>query len=493
MALLGLDIGTTGAKATAFDIEGHVISYAYQEYNLDFTDNRCEFTPEAIFEAVKSVIKRAVSQAAPVHIEAICASSIGEAFILLDKDGCELVNSPIYLDARGGEECALLAEHFGADRIMGITGHPPAAMYSICKLMWFARHEPKLLEKVKYLLFFGNYVMYKLGGRPVTDYSLAARSMCFDIHSKQWSGEIISYAGLDTGIFPETAAAGTVIGNISSGIAQELGINNTAKLVLGGHDQVMAAIGAGVIKPGQAVNGIGTVDCITPLFKGVRINNRMLAASFANVPYAEDDTFVTYAFNFTGGSLLKWFRDTFAAWESKDGDANLYEKLNREAPAEPTNLLVLPYFGGTPVHRMGADLKGTITNLTLATNRGEIYRACMEGEAFEMRYYLEMLKCSDIGIDEMRTVGGGSRSPQWLQIRADIFNKMIVTMQCEEAGTLGAAMLAGVATGHYSSIEDAAEFVPQIKAYYSPGKNCAFYEEKYQKYVSLCERMSGYT
>lgn len=494
MALLGLDIGTTGTKATIFDNEGNVLSYAYGEYDiLSVREGYYEINPITVWETVKDVIRRSHKEAGRVEIKAISTSSLGEAFVMLGKTGKELSNSAIYMDKRGEDECKALINSIGDVQLMKITGHPPQSMYSVCKLMWYKKHSPELLSKTYKILFFGDYILYKLGGQYVTDYSLAARSMCFDIQNKQWSKRILENADLNIDMFPETKVTGSIVGEILPQIANELGINQGVKLVLGGHDQIMVAVGAGITREGQAVNGIGTVDCITPLFKSARLNDNMLKYSYVSIPYLSENMFVTYAFNMTGGSLLKWFRETFAKKDkeiAEKNNVNIYKMLNKEMPKEPTDLFVLPHFAGSPIPSPDIHAKGSIMNLTLGTSREEIYKACMEGEAFEMRYNIETLEANGIAVDELRTVGGGARSPEWLQIRADVFNKKISAMRFEEAGTLGTAILAGVAAGCFESYIEASKEIPKIKNnYYPDQKNNAFYNERYEKYKLIYNMM----
>lgn len=494
MALLGLDIGTTGTKATIFDVDGNILAHAYGEYDVySEGEGLYEIDPLLVWNTAKNIISQANKQAGNIKIEALSTSSFGEAFVMLDQSGKELAKSPIYMDKRGEAECADLVGALGAEEIMSITGHPPHSMYSICKLMWLHQNKPQLYKKARKILFYGDYILHKLGGQYIADYSLAARSMCFDIMNKQWSAKIIEHAGLDLDIFPETTATGSIVGEILPSVARELGVNKGIKLVLGGHDQLMVAVGSGVTSVGQAVNGIGTVDCITPVFKGPRINSDMMNYSYASVPYLFDDIYVTYAFNMTGGSLLKWFRDTFAKKDkeiAQKKNLEIYNILSEEIPKEPTNLFVLPHFAGSPTPNPDIHAKGAIVNLSLNTERGEIYKACMEGEAFEMKRNIEALESNNILFDELRTVGGGSRSPEWLQIRADIFGKIITAMDYEEAGTLGTAILAGLAAGIYPSINEAANKLNQVKTSYFPNdKNSQHYSERYEKYKLLYSKL----
>ncbi len=489
MSLLGLDIGTTGSKATLFSDDGAVLSFAYQEYTVESPRaGWFELNPLKVWEAVKSVIKQTCKQNKD-PVKAICVSSLGEAFVCLDGQGRELGNSAIYMDERGEDECRRLAETLGVMAVMQSTGHPPHRMYSVSKLMWLKKHDAKLYEQTRSIHFFGDYILYKLSGLHVTDYSLAARSMMFNIVRKEWDTKIIDAAGLNGSILPMPYPPGTVIGNIQPGIAFELGVDKDARLVLGAHDQIMCAVGAGVQSAGEAVNGIGTVDCITPLFDSPKLTKNMVDCSYICIPYIFENTYATYAFSMTGGSLLKWFRDNFARldkYEAERKGEDIYAQLDAAMPGEPTDLFVLPHFAGSPVPNVDTRAKGAIFNLTFNTTREDIYRACMEGETFEMRRNIEALSRNGIEISALRTVGGGSRSELFMQIRADILKRPVVTLECEEAGTLGTAILAGAATGVYNSVSEACGALVKVKRVYEPHPlRSSYYDERFEKYTEL--------
>jgi xylulokinase len=197
----------------------------------------------------------------------------------------------------------------------------------------------------------------------------------------------------------------------------------------------------------------------------------------------------------TGGSLLKWFRDTFAMADkeiAKLRNQEIYDLLADEMPDQPTGLFVLPHFAGAPAPQPDIQGKGAILNLTLGTKRGEIYRACMEGEAMEMRRNMETLAKQGIEISELRTVGGGARSGKWLQMRADIFGKPIVRMRFEEAGTLGTGIVAGVSAGCYGSLRDATDALCVIDRCYEPNpKHHKLYSERYEKYLGLYDLLKN--
>ena len=240
-------------------------------------------------ERRQEIISRAYAKAGNVTIKALCVSSLGEAFVMLDKDGKELGNSPIYMDKRGEKECEDLIEKLGPEEIMNITGHPPHSMYSVCKLMWQQRNMPRVYARIHKILFYGDYILHKLGGQYVSDYSLA-RTMCFNITEKQWpQNNRVCRPGY--GNFPETGKRHCCRGNIAS-IADELGVNKGIKLVLGGKiRQWWHWYRCNKKRTGH--NGTGTVDRITPVLDPIK--QKYDGGFHMPAPYLFEDMYVTYA------------------------------------------------------------------------------------------------------------------------------------------------------------------------------------------------------
>jgi len=219
----------------------------------------------------------------------------------------------------------------------------------------------------------------------------------------------------------------------------------------------------------------------------------MLDCNYVCIPYIFDNTYVTYAFSMTGGSLLKWFRDNFARLDKEKTarqGKDIYAVLDEDMPKKPTDLFVLPHFAGAQGMHTDIRAKGAIINLDFNTRREDIYRACMEGETFEMKRGIETLKEEGIYVNELRAVGGGARSARFMQIRADILEKPIITMECEEAGTLGTAILAGRATGIYKTVHEAGERFVKTKTVFEPiAGNSDYYRSRFEKYIRLYDMM----
>lgn len=490
MCLLGIDIGTSGCKATIIDIEGNIKGQAYKEYSLSTPQQGWEeLDPEVVWSSVKEVIAASLSRFDGDGIIAASVSSFGEAAIPVDRQGNALYNSIVYIDTRGRKEASYLQERLGYDKILGITGVSVHPMYTISKIMWLKGNMPEVYCNTWKFFLFADYILFKLGAAPHTDYSLAARTMAFDVINKKWSSEILDCAGVDMSKFGEPVQAGTVVGRISKNIAGELGLPEDMLLVAGGHDQPCAALGSGVIRSSMAVDGLGTTECITPAFDHPVISDAMAGSSFACVPHVIRDMYVTYAFTFTSGSMLKWFRDNFGhvyREEAARSGMNIYDLLIEKAPKDPSKLFVLPHFAGAATPYMDTDAKGAIVGLDIGTKSEDIIKAILEGITFEMMVNTEKLSEAGVGIEEIRAVGGLAKSDIFLQLKADMMGRKVTTLNISEAGTLGVAILAGTASGVYRNVEDAVEKLVKVrKEFYPDEKLHALYKDKFEAYKKI--------
>jgi len=309
MSSIGLDVGTTGCKATVIDIDGRVVAFGYEDYDLVIPGKgMSELDPNVVWESVKSVLKQVSKQCAS-QIKAIAVASFGESFVCLDGDDHVLANSMLYSDIRGTEEINDILEVIDADELFRITGMPINAMYSLNKLLWLKKHTD-IYEKSKYIMLCGDFIAYRLTGRRVVDYSLASRTLMFDYKSKAWADELMKKFDIDSSKFSKLVAPGDVVGNITGKMAEELGLGDDVLLVAGAHDQVCAALGAGVINTGDSVDGIGTSECITTIISDDYDTDFMLKNNFCIEPYAIDGKYVTLAFNPAAGAAINWYRHT---------------------------------------------------------------------------------------------------------------------------------------------------------------------------------------
>ena len=486
MAIAGVDIGTTGCKCTVYSNSGEPLGEAYEEYSSTSAEAR-ELDPAAVWRKAKSVIRQAFQGRR--DITALSVTSFGEAAVLLDEQDFPTTNTILYTDPRGEEQCAALEQTLGKEFISAVTGLNPHSNYSVSKLMWIRQNLPDVWRNTRRIFLYSDYIVHMLCGSNLIDYSLASRTMLFDIRTQDWSREILLAAGIDRRLLPDPVPTGTRAGAILPGLARELDVSEQLSVIVGCHDQIAAAIGTGVLEEGVAVDGAGTVECVTPVFRGPVCMEGLLSGNYACVPYVLADTCVTYAYSFTGGALLKWYRDKLAwlqAEAAKSLGLSAYDYFNQSLRDRPSGLLVLPYFAGAATPYMDSNATGAILGLTLETESSDIYQALMEAVAFEMRLNIQHLEKAGISIKELRASGGGALSPQWLQMKADILNLPIVSLGAAQAGTLGCVMLAGIHSGIYQSFAQAAEvFIHPMGRYVPrPGMHTA-YQELYRKYREI--------
>lgn len=489
MKIAGLDIGTTGCKLTVFSKTGTCLDKAYCDYPVTRHKGIHEIDTVAIMQSVYAVLTEIGGKHG--DIAGIGVTSFGESFVLTDKDGNPLHRAMLYTDPRGGEELKELVAAMGVNgekEIASITGIRPHEMYSIAKLMWLKKHEPQIFSKASYLFLIADYVIYCLTGVAKIDYSLASRTMAFDIHALKWSERILEAAGIDPGLLSQPVIAGTVAGGLIPEVSLKTGLSPQTQIVVISHDQVAAAVGAGVFDSETAVDGAGTTECITPVYDEIPNLDVMFKGYYAVVPYVIPGKYVCYSFSYTGGALIQWCIETMAKKEkesAKQEGISVYDYLERQSES-PTGLLVLPHFAGAATPYMDFGSKGAILGLTTEHGVGDIYRACMEGVAYEMMLNMEYLKDSGIHFQMIHATGGGAKSGEWMQMKADMFGIPITALETADAGTVGSAILTGIAVGCFSDITTAAaHMVKRRNVYYPRNDMHEKYMEIYNKYRML--------
>ena len=489
MALGGLDIGSTGCKVTVYDEEGNYLYRTYRDYPVSRKTGEHEVMAEDIWKGVREVLADAGSHYP--DLKALGVTSFGESCVLLDEEDRPIRAVLLYTDPRGSEECRELEAALGREKLERITGVAPHSMYSLPKLMWIRKHRPEQFGRAKRILMMEDYILYMLTGSAVIDYSLATRSMGFDIRALEWSQEVFQAAGIDSGLFSRPVRSGTPAGTVRPEMAKALVLPEGLLLVPAGHDQAAAAVGSGVFKADRAVDMAGTVECITPVFEGIPEDRRIYDGGYAIVPYVIPGNYVTYAFTFSGGALVSWFINNFAKEEkrrAKELGRSVYELLEEGMKDGPTGILVLPHFAGAGTPYMDGGSKGAVVGLTLDHSASDLYRAMMEGVTYEMMLNMERLAEAGIRPQKLRAAGGGAASAVWMQMKADMLNLPIVSLGNAEAGAAGCAMLAGVAAGVYKDLGEAARTMLKEKDTYLPRQEMhEAYQEYYEKYRRLYE------
>lgn len=485
MICLGIDIGGTGCKCVAFDHQGNQLALSYEEYSL--AAGTVNLPPEILTRSVYHVIRKCADKLEKKsEIAAITVSSFGESFVAVDEDGNALDDIRMYFGNSESAAFDALVEKVGVETFMDICRIFPDSSYSLAKMLYTMEIAPRAVWK---FLFIAGYICYKLSGKAMTDISLACRSLLYDVRNGCWSKELLEASGILKEQLPQVVQPGTSLGTLLPEVAEELDLPASAIVVMGTHDQIVNALGAGVQDVGDAVDTSGTCECITPLFEAIPDTLDFQRKNFACVPYLENRGYVTYAYNISAGSVVRWYRDALGGIfksEAEQQKKSVYDLLNELCPDEPTSLMVLPFLqgmGGTP--DVDPSATGLIAGLTTQTRLPEIYRAILEGITFEMRYNQEKLLEAGVKLERLYACGGGARSPVWLQIKADILNCEIIPVSTEETGAVGSAILGLAAVTGVSVFEIAKRFW-QYEASIQPNpEHRQIYNKKYEIFKSL--------
>lgn len=493
MSLLGIDIGTSGCKAAAFSANGRCLASASREYPTEHPQTDwSELNSLLVWNCVKEVIAEVAAATRDDPITALSTSAMGEAMVPVTKERQILGNSILCSDTRGGCYVEKIRDSLGQEAFYDINPNILGSNYSLPKLLWLKDNDPSLYGRADQFLFWGDMPGFMLGCEPSTNYSHANRTLLFDIREEDWSDVLLENGGIEREKLARTAPGGAVAGTVSDGAAQELGLPKGVKIVVGGHDQCCNSLGAGTFQAGSAVCGIGSFECITPTYDHIPESAPMLENGLNVEHHVLPGLYVSFIYN-QGGTLVRWFRDTFAAADSKlSGENDIYDSLSGEMPDEPTGLLTLPYFEMTGPPGFVADSAGAMLGLKTSTTRGEILKSIMECETF---YFVDSLNAlRDMGIDtsEFVATGGGAKSDRWLQIKTDIFGIPFVRPQIIEGSVLGAALLAGIASGIFaSSAEGVSRFVRRERVFEPDEKRHRIYREKLERYRELFPALRG--
>lgn len=498
--LLGIDAGTTSMKAALFNENGRMVVAATREYALITpSPDIAELDAETYWQAFKYCVSGVVqsSRIPAGEIAALAISSQGETFLALGRDMQPVHRAVVWLDNRSAAEAAEIRERFGAERIYHVTGDPDVVpTWASTKMLWFRRNEPEVFRQVDRFLFVEDFLIFRLTGELVGETALYCSSLLMDIHSGKWWDELLDFIGVSPRQLPALRQSGEIVGPITARAARELGLSDKTLVVTGGMDSACSSVGAGNVASGIATDTTGaslnlSVTTDKPLFDPkmrVPCQVHCVPGKYLLVPWCQ-----------TAGAVLKWFRDEFcslektaAANQEKDCYDLLTEQAARVAPGSD-GLIMLPHLAGALCPELNSRAKGVFFGVGLDTTRAHFIRAILESVAFMLRANLEVISEMGVSVERLISSGGGAKSTLWNQIKADVTGKQIVVLDSPEASCVGAAILAGHATGVFASIEEASRKLISPKECFHPhAGNRAVYERTYERYRGLYQQLAEF-
>ena len=473
--IIGLDIGTTALKIALFNNEGILQGLSTQEYDLITPEpNWVEEDVEIYWNAFKAGLDdlRSKTKFNPEEIKALGFSAQGETLVFIGRDGQPLMNAIVWLDNRAIEQADILREKFGDEKCYEITGQVSfEACWPASKILWAKQKNKDLFDKVDKFLLIEDYFIYRMCGKFVAEGSLLTSTTYWNITTREYWDDMLDFLGITREQLPEVRESGEVVSNLLPSVAEELGLSPDMVVCTGALDQAAGAIGVGNIYEGGISENIGAALAIcVPVSKPTFDPNRAMPVHYFPLP----GMYMIHTFT-NGGMTLRWFRDHFCQLEmstAKLSEDDAYDILNREAlsvpPAGSNGLVMLPHLAGSLAPDVKSTARGVFYGFTLMHRKPHFVRAIMESIAYIVHRNIDALKDMGIEVDEMRSLGGGSKSDVWNQIKADVLGKKLITTHSEEAACLGAAILAGNATGIFKSVEDAVEKMTRVKKEYYP-------------------------
>jgi xylulokinase len=497
MSLIGLDIGTTGCKATVFREDGRVLSAASREYYvLTPQPGWAEQDAEQVWHLACESLAEAVAGVGADPPVAMALSCQGEAVIAVDRDYRPLRHAILGMDTRTTAENDWLAGRFGADALFSLTGMPVHTVNSLPKLLWLRRHEPELWGAAHKFLLYEDLFLARLGGTPVVSHCLASRTQMYDLAGGDWADDILETCGISRGRLANLPAAeGGVVGEVSRKAAAELGLRGTVLLAAGGHDQSCAALGSGTVRAGLASVSTGSAEVVEVAMAEPVLTPALRQGGISVYRHVVPGLYVAMTLNQSGGLVLRWFRDNLCEAQVADAagsGSDPYDLVLEGAADGPTPLMVLPHFAGSGTPQFDTTSRGAILGMTFATDRATVAKAILEALTFEVRLNLDLLRDGGVAIDTLGAVGGGAKSGLWLQLKADVCRVPIRVPEVTEAACLGAALCAGVAVGVYPDFASAVETtVRQDRTVMPREEVAAAYDERYALYSEVYPTLIG--
>jgi len=494
--ILAHDFGTTGNKASLYNLDGELIKSCYHPYATHYPQSAwVEQSPDDWWQSLIHSTKEVISAAhiSPSQILGLSFSGQMMAGIPVDREGNVLQKSVmIWADHRSGPQAQAIKEKVGWQPFYHTTGAGmEIPLYPLAKILWIKENLTDIYKKTYKFLGAKDILILRLTGRFVTDFSDASNTALFDIHRKEWAVNMIREVGIDLDkLSDEILPSHTVVGKIGRQAAEATSLLEGTPVVLGGGDVACAALGAGVIQEGSAYNYIGSASWLAVASPKPIFDDQMRPFTLCHVV---PDRYVVQLAMFSAGVAFEWFRDQICWMEksyAQHRGQDPYDLMTEEASSSvpgAQGLLFLPNMrpGGAP-HNNLSD-RGALIGLTLAHKREDILRAVLEGITFNIRLMCEaMEKQVGTSFTELRMIGGGSKSAFWRAIESSVLNKKILTLSAhQEANSLGAAIIAGVALGLFESHDEGVQKYVKVRERVEPEKEMV---ETYKRLFPLFNR-----
>jgi xylulokinase len=472
-AVLGVDVGTTAVKAAVVAADGLVLGEASVEYPTRYVrPGWVEQDPEDWWRAACGAIRSAL---AGRQVAAVCVSAQAPTLLPADENGRPLRPALIWMDRRAEAECARLREALGEEVVLRVTGNRIDPYFVAPKLLWFREHEPQLFARARVYLQATGYLVQRLTGELTLDREHASLLSLRDLAAETWSEPLLEAVGVTPELFPRLVRGDEVVGAVTTRAAEATGLAAGTRVTGGTVDGAAAALEAGALDEGQAAEMTGTSTVLI-----LPSDRPRSEPAFVAMRHAARDRWLLLGAMVASGGSLRWLRDLLG------GES--FDELTAEAEP-PGDVVFLPYMMGERSPIWDSDARGVFLGLTLATRRGALVRAVLEGAAFALRHNVEVAAAAGIAVAELRSVGGGARSKLWSQIKADVLGVPVLLPETLLGAPFGDAALACVAAGLHADVGGLVGTIG-IRERFEPGER-GRYDILYGVYRRAYEALRG--
>ena len=477
--LVGIDVGTTGTKTVVFRSDGAACGSGYREYSLQTAGKRVTQDAEDWWRAVVQSVREAVRGMNPQKIAGIGISAQGASMTAVDREFRPLCPVMTWMDSRAQQEAEELTAALGKEKIYHVCGWPVNPSLDAAKLIWMQKQEPELYNRAYQFVSTLEFVNRRLTGNSVTDPTCGAIRQLFNITRGGWDDEILRAVGVERDRLPEVRPTGALVGGLAVQPAKELGLPEGLPVFNGAHDQYCASIGSGAVRPGDMLLATGTTWVVFGIADHLMFSDANLSPGIHPA-----GGFGAMASLVTAGSALKWYRDLIGG-----GD---YASIDREAEKRiksAEGLFFLPYLAGAGFPHNRPDQRAEIYGLSLSHDRYDIALSLMEGVAFEAELVLEEFRKQEFAAGRLIMTGGAARSEIWSRLVEWITGCTVYRMKQPETCCAGAAMIAGVGAGVFSSYDEAGIFMAKMEPLETQDREMhSFYRKKLEKYRFYANR-----
>jgi xylulokinase len=486
---LGLDIGTSGAKALICDERGRVLATALAEYPISspfplWSEQNPHDWWNGARQALRDVVARAGVSGSEVAALGLTGQMHGAVF--LDAQGEVIRPALLWNDQRTAAECAEITQRVGAERLIEIAGNPALTGFQAPKIVWLLNNEPEHYARLAHVLLPKDYIRLLLTGEHATDAADAAGTLLLDLRTRDWSAEILRALNIPREWLPKVYEGPQVTGSLLPDVAAELGLRAGLPVIAGGGDNAAAAIGTGIVRPGVISSSIGTSGVVFAHADQIALDPKGRLHSFC---HSVPGKYHLMAVSLAAGGSLQWFRNTLRSQLGADADRLTYDVLSEQAAATPIGaegLIFLPYLTGERTPHLDPLARGAFIGLTSRHGVGHMVRAVMEGVVYSLRDGLEIMRDLGLAIDDVRATGGGGRSAFWRQMQADVYGAPVSTLSAEEGPAYGAALLAAVGAGHFADVDEAVASCVSVSSVTEPNPAAQVrYDQVYEIYRGL--------